>query len=189
MPRKDIEGILDIFLEFTKKTSEISLDEITNKLKLNKVESERIFRAIISISLICTDEQKIKAFIDNIRPKLSQESVNELLAILYELKVKGIMNGIFRFYKEFEMESIGVPRFHNLHLTADYRMFTDLNREKKIVPLVIFNIIIQRISLRQEEQLIFQTSLEDVKEIINQLKEFSDNMQKDIDLLRDKLLL
>jgi hypothetical protein len=48
---------------------------------------------------------------------------------------------------------VGMPRFVSLDIGTDYRMFTDLEREKKIVPMILFTIIINKLPIGHEQYL------------------------------------
>ena len=193
LTKEEIQDIVNIFLEFTKRTSEISLDRIMDRLtKVNKIEQDgalRVARFVGWLGRVCSEDEKTAAFIENIKSLLeSEESVKQVEAFLKQLSKKGIINGIFKFYKQFELEGLGLPRFVSLDIGTDYKMFTDLQGEKKIIPMVLFTIIINKLPIGQTDQIAFQTSLEDLRNIIKDLNEFSDNMQKDIDFLRNKSL-
>jgi hypothetical protein len=94
LTKEEMQDIVNIFLEFTKRTSEISLDGIMDRLiKFNKIEKDgalRVARLVGRIGRVCSDAEKTDAFIESVKPLVkSQESVKQLQAFLKQLSEKG----------------------------------------------------------------------------------------------------
>jgi hypothetical protein len=195
----ELERVLTVFTNFAMDYQELSIEKLRKSLAaVLKKESEAIMpiiRSIIGISNICITSNDTKAFLDGIQSKFNQNQREILTTTIDELTKRGIINGIFKFYERLRIENFGLPHLSLISYMTDYRLLTDLNGRQEVIPVAIIDIILHnRLNYEDEgeekiktERMSFQTSIDNIDNMIKELESFKNRISKDIHLINDKL--
>jgi hypothetical protein len=192
LDEKDRQEILKIYSKLTEETSLSEIKKDVVRMLDEPTLAAKVERAILGTSSICKDADGAQVFLKRMKESLNKEQFENLTALVSDLKSKGIINGVFRYFTASDLRLFGLPHFVSAKLVTDYRILTDLEGKKRIVPMFVWAIYLHAMESDDEEisspAFTFQMSPRNLNILTGYLEEFESDAKRDIQFMKDKLL-
>lgn len=179
-PLKIIVNFLSKFIKNKILPTDISSADLKKyDIKLTDYQNLTNIILLIRFSL----EPQGKKRFDNMIHKLNFNN-NEIKKI--NEQYKKIIDFLLHFEGKDEIEKFGLPYFKSIELMTDFRIFTNFDNSKEIIPMILCKIIAQGNETDKDSPFIFQFNIGDLDNLIKNLQQFRKNIEIETNFIENK---
>jgi hypothetical protein len=193
LKRSQIDDLIKIVSVILKEKRIPSEDDVYNRLKIDKSIAKTLAFSIYAISKYCSTDEKTEDFLREVKKlDFTDLQVKTLKDIVVKLKSNNIIDKIVTMSERYNIESFGLPHLSDIELMTDYRIFNGFDGKKDLVPTILCDITIHKKGKSEKkvvesEHILFQFPIEILDDIINDLQQYRESINKDIKFLEEKL--